>query len=312
MRNSVLFPNFYVDGNSYMRLVCLVAALSLALQACSGGEPVEPGRYTQTDQFVTLMTDNVEEAPNLQLVADIDHSRLGHEAGSPMPPSRVLIFSDTKLESELIKLNPMTALDFPLRILAFDSGESQKNQVIYNSFDYIASRYQLNDGALSALAAQYDDAIETVTAGIPAEAVASFKNNEMENDGIITLESPYDFEETIARVRAAIESQDDTMYFGTVDFQANGKEIGIDLPPSYMILFGGPGPGGKAMAKATTLGLDGFCQKFLIWQDENGVTHLSFNDLIALARRQGVPVPLVLRVIDFRLNSVFEGALEAS
>ena len=65
------------------------------------------------------------------------------------------------------------------------------------------------------------------------------------------------------------------------------------------------------MAKSATLGLDGFCQKFLIWQDENGATHLSFNDLIALARRQGVSVPPVLRVINFRLNSVFEEALEA-
>ena len=99
------------------------------------------------------------------------------------------------------------------------------------------------------------------------------------------------------------------MYFGTVDFQANADAEGIELPPRFMILFGAPGPGGKAMAEAVTLGLDGFCQKFLIWQDENGVTHLSFNDRIALAKRQDVTVPLALRVINYRLTSLFEEAL---
>lgn len=295
-----------------MKSKLLVAAvLSLALQACSSGDPVEPSRYAQTDDFASLMMGNIKDDPALQLVADIDHSRLGHEAGSPMPPSRVLIFSDNALESELIKLNSMTALDLPLRILAFESGESQQSKIIFNSFDYIASRYQLGGEALAELGVRYSDAIEAVTANVPEGAVVSFPNDQMENDGIITIESPYDFEETIARVKAAIDSQDDTMYFGIVDFQANAAKVGIDILPSYMILFGGPGPGGKAMANAATLGLDGFCQKFLIWQDENGVTRLSFNDLIALARRQELSIPLVLRVIDFRLNSVFEKALEA-
>ena len=101
------------------------------------------------------------------------------------------------------------------------------------------------------------------------------------------------------------------MYFGTVDFQANAREVGIELLPSYMILFGGPGPGGKVMSSAPTLGLDGFCQKFLVWQDSDGVTRLSFNDLLALARRHQVSIPIVLRIVDFRLGNVFEEALKA-
>ena len=77
------------------------------------------------------------------------------------------------------------------------------------------------------------------------------------------------------------------MHFGAVDFRANARELGIEIAPSYLILFGGPGPGGKAMVEAPTLGLDGFCQKFLIWEDASGRINLSFNDLLALADRQG-------------------------
>lgn len=289
----------------------LVLGLSLLLQACSGGDPVGAERYTQTDHFVSIIQSNIEGDPELKLVADIDHSRLGHEAGSPMPPSRVLVFSDAQLESELIQLNPLVALDLPLRILAYESGEQYRSSVIFNSFDYLVSRYQLSGNLLPDLASRYGDAISTAMSDIPRDAVVSFETSDMQPDGIITLESPYDFEETVSRVRAAIDSQDDTMYFGAVDFQANARGRGIELLPSYMILFGGPGPGGKAMAGAPTLGLDGFCQKFLIWQDKDGVTRLSFNDLLALARRQGVSIPPVLRVVDFRLNSVFGKALEA-
>ena len=131
----------------------------------------------------------------------------------------------------------------------------------------------------------------------------------MQPNGIITLDSPFDFEETVKRVNAAIDSQDDTIHFGTVDFRENASATGIDILPSYMILFGSPGPGGKAMANAPTLGLDGFCQKFLILARRGGAYKLSFNDLLALADRQRVSKALVLRVVDFRLTRVFEDAL---
>ena len=111
------------QANAYENndLFCLGA--SLFLQACSGGEPVAQDRYMDTDQFVSTITDNIEGDPALELIADIDHSRSGREAGSPMAPSRVVIFSDKQLEAELIQLNPLAALDLPLRVLAFESGE---------------------------------------------------------------------------------------------------------------------------------------------------------------------------------------------
>lgn len=63
------------------------------------------------------------------------------------------------------------------------------------------------------------------------------------------------------------------------------------------------------MGSAPTLGLDAFCQKFLLWKDAKGAVHLSYSDLGALAKRQGVSNSLALRVIDFRLGRTFEPAL---
>ena len=132
----------------------------------------------------------------------------------------------------------------------------------------------------------------------------------MEPDGIITLSSPFDFPRTLERVHEAIESQDDTVGFGQVDFRARALELGIIQAPSTLILFGGPAPGAKAMAKAPTLGLDAFCQKFLVWEDDDGQVYLSFNDLLALAERQDAKKSPALRVINSRLKSVFGEALQ--
>ena len=88
----------------------LYLVLCVGLQACADGELVSPERYARTDQFVSQVVSNVAEDASLQPVADIDHSRLGAEAGSPMPPARVVIFSDAQLESELIALDPLLGL----------------------------------------------------------------------------------------------------------------------------------------------------------------------------------------------------------
>lgn len=279
------------------------------LLSCGKSDPVSPERYGPTDALISGIKANIERNQELELIADIDHSRLGSEAGSPMPPSRVVIFSNAELETALIRLNPLTALDLPLRLLAYELDNGKDNGLIYNTFDYLVSRYQLEEAVLPDLRASYNQTMNTALMGVSQEAVRSFEDDSMQPDGITTLESPYNFEETIKRVNDAIEAQDDTVHFGTVDFQANTRDLDIEIGPSYMILFGGPGPGGKAMAEATTLGLDGFCQKFLIWEDSSGRVFLSFNDLLALADRQGVKKNLPLRVINRRLTKVFAEAL---
>ena len=97
---------------------------------------------------------------------------------------------------------------------------------------------------------------------------------------------------------------------GKVDFQERAKDVGIELRPARLLLFGAPAPGAKAMADAPTLGLDAFCQKLLVWEDQAGVVQVSFNDLLAIAERQGVGKSVALRVINRRLKSTFSGALE--
>ena len=285
-----------------------VPLFSLALFGCGGPDPITADRYEKSDYLYTVLENNVAASEELEKIVAIDHSRLGAEVGSVMPPAKVLIFSNPKLESQLVSINPVTALDLPLRVLAYESVAGHSNRVAYNSFEYIRSRYGLDE--LHGLEALFDATMVEVLQGIEREQISVFEDDTMQPNGIVTIDSPFSFETTVQRLVAAIDAQDDTVWFGKVDFEARAKALGTEVGPALLLLFGGPAPGAKAMAEAPTLGLDAFCQKLLVWRDETGVVRVSFNDLLAIAERQGVPKTVALRVINYRLKSTFGGALE--
>jgi len=225
-----------------------------------------------------------------------------------MPPAHVLIWSDSKLEAAILERAPLAAIDLPLRALAYEDHDSGRAAVIANSFDYLVSRYALPDD--EALRDRYESVIAIAMVGIPQDAIAHFPSDAMPDVGLVTLDSPHAFATTEKRIWDAIRVQADMVTFGEVDFAERSRKHGVNLKPMRLILFGDPGPGGKAMASAPTLGLDAFCQKLLIWQDAGGVVHVTFNDLLAIAERQKVSGGIALRVINRRLRSTFSEALK--
>lgn len=271
-------------------------------------EPIAESRFVEPDKLFETLQANVRGHAEFEVIVDIDHARLGAKAGSPMPPSHVLIWSDPTLEAAILNHNPVAAVDLPLRILAYETQETGEAAVIYNNYEFLAQRHSLPEDA--ALRNGYQSALARAVKGVPESSISKFPSDAMPDAGLVTLTSPDDFETTEKRVRDAITANADTVPFGEVDFAARSKIHGVDLQPLKLILFGGPGPGGKAMASAPTLGLDAFCQKLLIWQDERGAVHVTFNDLLALAERQGVSGGLPLRVINRRLKETFSAALE--
>ena len=287
----------------------LAVLTSVALTACGGNSPIAADRYLESDKLFDALAANVASEPSLEKVLEIDHSRTGAEVESYMPPSRVLVFSNKQLETELLKENRLVAIDLPLRVLAYEEAPNGPSRIVWNSLEYLSSRYGLSPS--EATDSLFENTMSVVVKGIDPVDIAAFSENRMQPDGIITLDSPFDFESTHSRILEAIGSQDDTVLFDSVDFQARAQALGVNIPPTTLIMFGAPGPGAKAMRNANTLGLDAFCQKFLVWEDDAGMVHLSFSDLFQIAERQAVSKSLPLRVIRFRLKRTFSKALRA-
>jgi uncharacterized protein (DUF302 family) len=180
--------------------------------------------------------------------------------------------------------------------------------VIANRFDFLVNRHGLPDDG--AVRERHAAAVATATRGIGTKAIAQFASDQVPDTGLVTLDSPHDFETTEALLMKVIKAEPDTVHFATVDFTERARAQGVVLPPLRLILFGAPGPGGQAMREAPTLGLDAFCQKLLILEDANGAVQVIFNDLLALAERQQVPAGIPLRVVNRRINKTFSDALE--
>jgi uncharacterized protein (DUF302 family) len=79
---------------------------------------------------------------NLTLFAQIDHSDLARSAGLTMQEAHVLIFGNPKGGTPLMIASPLLALDLPLKVLVWQSADSQI-WVSTNSIAYLRDRYAI-------------------------------------------------------------------------------------------------------------------------------------------------------------------------
>ncbi len=287
----------------------ILVGLLLIPAACSqNGDPLPASRYDEPDKLYRVLQSNILATEAFEVIAQIDHSRLGAEAGSPMPPARVLIWSDPVLEAAILAQKPLAGLDLPLRVLVYEEPSSGEARVATNDFGFLSQRHGLPHDP--GTAARYASAVGKALRGIPRGAVTQPFAGRVRDGGLIVMDSPHDFAATRQRALDAINAQSDTLIFAEVDFSARSARHGAKLPPTRLLLFGAPGPGAKAMAQAPLLGLNAFCQKLLIWQDGSGAVRMAFNDLSALAEQVQAPTGVALRIIDHRMNQVFLSALE--
>lgn len=295
---------------SFPRIVIVSLGVAAAVAGC-GREPEPSWRFAGSDIRFTGVDAIVAVTPGLERIAEIDHARLAAEAGSPMPPARVLIFSDPALDAELLEIDRLVGVDLPFRVLAFASPDHfVEGGVAFSRFNAISARHELPDR--SDLAERWNARLDAVLQPITPELRRPMPAPTDLDRGITTLDSPHDFAETTRRLMEAITAQSDTIVFAELDFAARSREHGVELPPTTLILFGAPAPGGRCMQDEPQLGLDAFCQKLLVWEDDAGVVHASFNDLLVLAEREGLDANLALGHVNGRVRDTLEASLAPS
>jgi uncharacterized protein (DUF302 family) len=75
--------------------------------------------------------------------------------------------------------------------------------------------------------------------------------------------------------------------FARVDHAAGAAGIGLVLRPTTLVVFGNPAAGTPLMQAAQTAGID-LPLKALVWLDDAGAVHLSYNDPAWIATRHRV------------------------
>jgi len=106
-------------------------------------------------------------------------------------------------------------------------------------------------------------------------------------EGIITVESSQNFEQTYSSLETAISSDENFHVFLQLDHQSNALSVGMELRPTKVIVFGNPNLETPLMQNSQTTGLD-LPQKMLVWEDQEGIVKISYNDPLYLQQRHGI------------------------
>lgn len=237
----------------------------------------------------------------------LDHHRMAEEEEAYTPPSIATIFSDSKINSRILQSNnQLIAIDLPFKFLAFSEPDLNEAFLAYTSAEFIQKRHSLTDSLLSEYKLKQDEILSHFS-----EEIISQTDLEQVSKGfaIIKMKSEFSFEETVNNLKATIKSIDGTKTFGTIDFRKDAQSYDIELSPTTLILFGAPEPGAKAMKNTPKLGLDAFCQKLLIFEDEEGVVWVAFNDIAELSKLYYNTSTLPQNMINRRLKKNIKASI---
>lgn len=104
-------------------------------------------------------------------------------------------------------------------------------------------------------------------------------------DGLVVVESAHSFDETLAKLDAALAARQ--LKTLKVDHAQNAAGAGLALRPTTLFIFGNPKGGTPLMALAPTAGVD-LPLKALVYED-GGRTMIAYNDIDYVAQRHAIP-----------------------
>ncbi len=287
-----------------IKTIITAAVVCFTLSGCGAG-PENLQRDVDliaVDERVVLLS-NKAEKQNLTELLTIDHSRLAKKEDAELAASRVALFSDIALNTDLVAQNTLVGLDLPFRVISY--AEDEQIKTMYTDAAFLQKRHNLSD---TVALQNYQTKISELVKDIPNEKAVNSQTLS-HNYGIKKIESDYDFETTLSNIKRDVLKEGDTLWFINLDYKAEAKKIGKTLPDATLLVFGAPAPGATAMSDFPSIGLDAFGQKVLVYVEEGKVI-VAYNDIVDMSQLHYQDNALAHRVINFRLGKTLSNAVE--
>jgi len=114
------------------------------------------------------------------------------------------------------------------------------------------------------------------------------------DNGIVNLASHHSVDETVERLKTILHSKGVTL-FAIIDHSGEAEKVGMQMPPTKLLIFGNPKSGTPLMLAARSSAID-LPLKILVWEDvrEDAARKawISYNSPAYLAKRHGLPPEL--------------------
>ena len=105
-------------------------------------------------------------------------------------------------------------------------------------------------------------------------------------DGLVVQKSAHSVAESLDRMTALLETKGITVIARVTHSQA-AAGVGIDIPPTELLIFGNPKLGSLLMESQPTTAID-LPMKLVAWQDADGQVWIAYNDPAWAAERHGI------------------------
>lgn len=108
------------------------------------------------------------------------------------------------------------------------------------------------------------------------------------------LESAYPFADTVRKLRSTLEGSGFTI-FAAIDQRAAARSVGLDMPPTTLLVYGNPKGGTPLMIAAPDFGTE-LPLKVLVREETGGKVLVVYNPASSLEGRHGLPAGLAARL----------------
>lgn len=134
----------------------------------------------------------------------------------------------------------------------------------------------------------------------------------MSENGLVSVQSRVISRETIDKLLAALAKRKLTV-FARVDHAAGAASVGLQLPPTELVIFGNPQGGTALMQDQQSTGID-LPLKALVWEDSDGKTWFTYNDPSWIAQRHtlGTKSAPAVKAMAGLLSAIAEEATSSS
>ena len=110
-------------------------------------------------------------------------------------------------------------------------------------------------------------------------------------DGLVTRPSNHSVDQTLEKLEGLLRAKGVTI-FAVIDHSGEAAKVGIEMPPTKLLIFGNPKAGTPLMLAAPSSAID-LPLKILIWADAQGKVWVTYNSPAYLQQRHHLPPELL-------------------
>jgi uncharacterized protein (DUF302 family) len=127
-------------------LVAGAVTISYVALSNAGGDAngvvVVESAYPVDETIARVKADIADKG--IMFFMDVDQGELAAGADIQLPASHLLIFGNPPLGIQFLTSNPVSGLDWPVRLLVFEDADG-KVRMAYNDFTWVAHRHGITD-----------------------------------------------------------------------------------------------------------------------------------------------------------------------